>query len=115
MFYFKVVYVNVLYDWCQKLGIDYEAVKSSMAADPRIGAIHIDPIHKSGRGAGGSCFIKDFEAFRRSYKQTHPDDIFGNELLAALVRKNMDLLHSTNKDEHLIKGVYGEEENIWNP
>ncbi len=106
-FYYKVVYINMLYDLCQKLGIDYEVVKNGMAADKRIGRTHLDPIHKSGRGAGGHCFIKDFEAFRKLYTK-EVGDTEGINLLEATINKNLKLLKDTNKDADLLRGVYGE-------
>lgn len=107
-FYFKVVFINMLYDLSRKLGAQFEVVKDGMAADPRIGRTHLDPIHKSGRGAGGHCFIKDFAAFTQMYDEYVKDEL-GLELLEAMRNKNIDLLLSTNKDLDLLAGVYGEE------
>jgi len=78
-----------------------------MAADKRIGRTHLDPIHKSGRGAGGHCFIKDFEAFRKLYTK-EVGDTEGINLLEATINKNLKLLKDTNKDADLLRGVYGE-------
>lgn len=107
-FYFKVIFINMLYDLGQELGVDYGLVKEAMAADPRIGETHLDPIHKSGRGAGGHCFIKDFAAFTEFYK-----DKVGNEhglaVLDSLKNKNIHLLIKSKKDLDLLVGVYGDE------
>ncbi|MFH0873595.1 MAG: hypothetical protein V1846_02005 [Candidatus Komeilibacteria bacterium] len=105
-FYYKVVFINLLYDLSQKLGLDYDVIKNGLAADKRIGATHLDPIHHSGRGAGGSCFIKDFEAFRRLYNEVVGDEK-GKKLLEATVEKNLQLLEDSKKDEDLRRGVYG--------
>ena len=109
----KIVYVNMLFDIAQKLGIRYDMVRDSMAGDPRIGRSHLDPLHRSGhpgakvgRGAGGHCFIKDTEAFRRLYNDV-VSDARGQELLSAIVDKNLELLLDTDKDVELIEGVYG--------
>lgn len=109
----KVVHANVLYDLAQHLGADYALVRDSIGADPRIGRSHLDPLHKSGhqgatpgRGAGGDCFIKDFEAFRRLYGSI--GDEKGAALLDAVVRKNVALLQESGKDIELLKKVYGE-------
>ncbi len=111
----KVVYVNMVYDLAHKLGADYEVVRDAVAADPRIGRSHLDPVHKSGhpgaragRGAGGHCFIKDFEAFRRLYG-SHVEDLSGRELLDAVVQKNIELLLGSGKDRDLLESVYGKE------
>ncbi len=107
-FYYKVLFVNMLYDMCVKQGIDYDVVKKGMAADPRIGSTHLDPVHQSGRGAGGHCFIKDFEAFRKEYITLFPHDEVTKEYLNATVRKNLQLLNDSGKDDDLVKGVYGQ-------
>lgn len=111
----KVVYVNLVYDLAEKLGTDYEVLRDAVAADPRIGRSHLDPVHKSGhegakpgRGAGGHCFIKDFEAFRRLYAE-HLDDKEGQALFDAVVSKNIKLLLGSGKDEDLLRAVYGDE------
>lgn len=58
----KVVFANQMYELCTKVGIDYEVVKDSAAADKRIGRTHLDVLHKGGRGAGGKCLRKDLGA-----------------------------------------------------
>jgi UDPglucose 6-dehydrogenase len=132
-FYFKVIFVNLLYDLAQKLGCRWEVIKEAMAADPRIGSshlnpvhqsgtkggearpalkfneLHLEPVHKSGRGAGGHCFIKDFAAFHELYEKLFPDDKFSLKLLQAVRDKNIDLLLSSKKDLDLLAGVYGED------
>lgn len=107
LLYFKVMYVNMLYDLAQKEGIDYAIVRDALAADPRLGSTHLDPIHKNGRGAGGHCFIKDFAAFREMYEKKVGDTL-GIQALRALEEKNIDLLKSSEKDLDLLRGVYGE-------
>ena len=125
-FFFKVVFINLLYDLVLKSGCDYDVIRAGMSADPRIGYSHLIPVHKSGtpggdayqaqveknkeggRGAGGHCFIKDFAAFREMYEKT-VGDTYGLSLLKAMEEKNIDLLVKSNKDLELLKGVYGEE------
>jgi len=55
----KVVFANQIYDICNKLGIDYNTVKDSAAADKRVGRSHLDVEHKGYRGYGGKCLPKD--------------------------------------------------------
>jgi UDPglucose 6-dehydrogenase len=125
-FYFKVVFINLLYDLVLKNDCDYNVIRDAMAADPRIGASHLMPVHKSGtlggdsyklkagpaqeggRGAGGHCFIKDFAAFREMYERSVGDKK-GLALLKAMEEKNIDLLVQSGKDLELLKGVYGED------
>lgn len=103
----KVVYMNILYDLVDKMGGDWSEVKDALIHDPRIGVSHTEPIHQSGRGAGGHCFIKDFEAFRKMYDE-YMEDSVGSELLSSLVEKNISLLTQSGKDMELLTGVYGE-------
>ncbi len=110
-FYFKVIFMNLLYDLSRGLGADFEAVREGMAADPRIGTTHLKPVHQGGRGAGGHCFIKDFAAFSLIYQQFVKDPI-GQNLLAALAEKNNDLLVKSGKDHDLLQGVYGAKKKI---
>jgi UDPglucose 6-dehydrogenase len=58
----KVVFANQMYDVCQKLGVDYDSVKESAAADKRIGPSHLEIWHKGFRGYGGKCLPKDTRA-----------------------------------------------------
>ncbi|MFA5029350.1 MAG: hypothetical protein WC518_01205 [Patescibacteria group bacterium] len=107
-FYTKVIYMNLLYDLAKNLGCRWETLREIMANDPWIGSMHIDPVHKSGRGAGGECFIKDFAAFRKFY-QAKVSDSVADEIFKSLEDKNRELLIKSNKDLNLLKGVYGEE------
>lgn len=107
-FYFKVLFINMLYDLVRASGddISWEVIKCAMAADHRIGATHLDPIHKSGRGAGGHCFIKDMQAFIDLYKEEVGDDM-GMKILHSIVSKNIEYLTNSNKDLDLLDNVYG--------
>jgi len=128
--YLKVVYVNMLYDLAKALDCRWETVAEAFAADPRIGASHLKPVHasgpsfaeasqdkkasegkhaseKGGRGAGGHCFIKDFAALTELYKKMVGDEL-GVKALDAIKDKNLDLLIKTKKDLDLLMGVYGE-------
>ena len=98
----------MLYDLAQKHGADWSVIQEALAADPRIGSTHLNPVHQGGRGAGGHCFIKDFEAFRREYN-AHVGDLFGKEVLQALVQKNNQYLKSSGKNLDLLEGVYGKD------
>ena len=56
----KVVFCNEVYALCQKMGIEYDEVRTLAALDPRIGASHTGvPGHDGFLGAGGHCFPKD--------------------------------------------------------
>lgn len=107
-FYAKVIYMNMMYDLAKNLGCKWEALREIMANDPWIGNMHIDPVHKSGRGAGGECFIKDLAALRKFYQQNLSDEA-ADDIFSSLEKKNMELLLKSQKDLGLLKGVYGEE------
>jgi UDP-glucose 6-dehydrogenase len=89
------------------LGADWNTVAEMFSHDPRVGTSHLQPVHFSGRGAGGHCFIKDIEAYKRLYVDLVGDDL-GNEVLESLVEKNKKLLIDSGKDLDLLKGVYGD-------
>jgi UDPglucose 6-dehydrogenase len=61
----KVIFANQMYDLCQKLGINYDIVAESAAADKRVGRSHLDVFHKGYRGYGGKCLKKDIKALIR--------------------------------------------------
>ncbi|MFA6416218.1 MAG: hypothetical protein WCW56_01890 [Candidatus Paceibacterota bacterium] len=107
-FYTKVIFMNMLYDLAEKNNCRWEVLHEIMTADPWIGNMHIDPVHKSGRGAGGHCFIKDYAALADFYKKTVGDKN-GLDIFIATEKKNIELLLQTNKDLDLLKGVYGDE------
>ena len=116
--YTKVVFMNILHDVVEKSGGEWANVREAMIADPRIGESHTEPVHRSGhaeggkehtlRGAGGHCFIKDFEAFRE-YQEKVADDSKAQAALSALIEYNNQLLIDSNKDLDLLTGVHGEE------
>ncbi len=107
--YVQTVLFNLLYDLSSAVGADWEVIQNAMAADPYVSSWYIRPLHKSGRGAGGACFIKDFAALRVLYDEKLPHDEHGRRVLQALERKNVELLVDTNKDPQLVRGVYGED------
>lgn len=107
-FYFKVIYINLLYDLAKKFGCNYDIVREAMSADPRIGSTHLNPIHQGGRGAGGHCFIKDFSALRLIFEK-NINDKKGLEVLKSLEEKNIELLLESGKDLDLLQGVYGKD------
>jgi nucleotide sugar dehydrogenase len=102
----RVILTNIFYDYAQAHGADWATIQEAISADPQFGPTYMNPIHKSGRGAGGHCFIKDFAAFTQSYKELVNDE-HGHQLLESLEEKNIRLLKGTNKDLDLLDGVYG--------
>lgn len=61
----KVAYFNLMYDLCDKMGMDFEKVRSSVSLDKRIGESHtFVPGVDGDRGFGGTCFPKDLNALK---------------------------------------------------
>lgn len=58
----RVIFANQIYDLCQKIGIDYEAVKECAGADSRIGKSHFNILEDGYRGYSGACLPKDTKA-----------------------------------------------------
>lgn len=106
--YVKIIFLNIMYDLVQAKGGDWDDLRELLAHDPYIAPVHLDPVHKTGRGAGGHCLIKDFAALREFY-ETSCSDVVGVNFLKATELKNIDLLKKSNKDIDLLQGVYGEE------
>ena len=103
----EVILMNLCYDLADKLGVRWEVLKEAMIADPMFSNYYREPIHKSGRGAGGHCFIKDFATFRDLHSSLVEADEHGQQILASLEAKNIELLKKSGKDLDLLNGVYG--------
>lgn len=102
--YFKVIFANILYDLTQKHNLDYDAISDAMSNDFRIGKSHLDVVDKGGRGAGGHCFIKDFEAM---IEMLHNANLHEQEkTLEAIRNLNLKYLKESNKDLDLVKEIY---------
>ncbi len=106
--FMRVIVANIFYDLTKKIGGNWEEIREMISADPDTGPTYLNPVHKSGRGAGGHCYIKDFAAFQKFYEE-HLDDPHGMKVLEAVVEKNIKLLLDSGKDIDLLKGVYGED------
>ena len=102
----KVLYMNMLYDLAMANGCEWKSLQEALVHDPRIGESHTQPAHGNGRGAGGHCLIKDFEAMRLLYNDV-VHNTQGSELLKSMAQTNIELLKNSNKDLDLLEGVYG--------
>lgn len=67
----KVSFFNQAYDLCEKLGIDYDNVRSVVTQDPRIGDSHSHVTEE--RGFGGHCFPKDTQAIVETARRCSVD------------------------------------------
>ncbi len=67
----KVTYFNGIYEYCQKLGINYENVQKGVLLSGYINKPHTDVPGPDGKfGYGGKCFPKDVNAFVECVKGT---------------------------------------------
>ncbi|MCB9815597.1 hypothetical protein H6785_03420 [Candidatus Nomurabacteria bacterium] len=114
--YAKVLMMNAFHDIATTAGADWELIRDAMINDERIGKSHTEVLHYSGhakekegvkRGAGGHCFIKDFEALRSFHSQIIGKDQ-AYDMLTKMVEYNNHLLISSEKDLDLLEGVYGQ-------
>jgi len=112
-FYFKIIFMNILYDLAEKHGLDYEVIKENMAHDLRIGPTHLAVLHqgrvdidqKPGRGAGGHCFIKDFESFIEMLDEGGLDE--QKKVCEVIRNMNLKYLRASGKDIDLLEETYG--------
>lgn len=107
LLFFKVIFTNLLHDLSEKHDCSWDVLEEALGADPRLGNSHFSPVHEGGRGAGGHCFIKDYEALARMYEE-ELDDPHGVEVFNALRKKNVKLLRDSKKNLDLLEGVYGD-------
>ncbi len=103
----EVVFFNLIYDLAKKLGANWDAIGKAVQADPFIANRYAKPVHKTGRGAGGHCFIKDFAALRALYER-EVGDAAGTSALLAFEAKNRMLLKESGKDLDLLASIYGD-------
>jgi len=105
--YVEIIFFNLMYELAQKSGVNWLPIEQALQADPFIAHRYAKPVHKTGRGAGGHCFIKDFSALRGLYKEK-VGDALGIAAFDAFEKKNITLLKESGKDLDLLKGVYGD-------
>lgn len=98
----KIIMANLIYDICEKYGVDYDNVKNIVSKDPRIWESHLGVVFEWWRWANGHCFPKDMAAFHEMYGDYSS---LWNELLEILEKYNAKLNVSTNKQVEIIESV----------
>jgi UDPglucose 6-dehydrogenase len=93
----KVVFANEIAALCEKIGVDYQAVKEMVASDKRIGDSHLDVTPE--RGFGGKCFPKDTVALLGLARDLGAD----LSILEAAWEKNLKI--RSLRDWEAIEGV----------
>ncbi len=104
--FIQVILSNIFFDVSNTFKMDWELLKNAFKADPYMCHRYLNPVDKKGRGAGGHCFIKDFEAFIEMFKASIPDQA-AIAVLESIRNKNVELLLDSGKDLDLLEGVYG--------
>jgi len=84
----KVTFANEIYDLCAALDMDYDLVREAVAADPRIGASHLDVLADGYRGYAGNHLPKDTKSLLELSERLHVP----LHLLRAADRVNATLL-----------------------
>ena len=112
----KIVFSNIFYELVKKHGADWETVREAIGKDPRIGPSHMDLHLKDDpegvyrrRGAGRSCFIKDWAELSELYAESFPEDVHAVQALRGFEYKNAELLREFDRYVDLLEGVYGKD------
>ncbi len=85
----KVTYFNAVYDYCQKMGADYDTVQKGVLLSGYISPTHTFVPGPDGKfGYGGKCFPKDTNAFAHATR----DEYLGQML--AIVPKLNDIFRN---------------------
>lgn len=91
----KVVFANALAKIAEKVGADYNHVRTGMSADARIGSSHLDVDFNAYRGFGGYCFPKDTSALMMFAKDAGLTDVY------ALLKADWDFNEQLLRDQGL--------------
>jgi len=100
----KVSFMNEMYQFCEKLGLEYNEVAGMVLADGRIGNSHWQvpgPADKQ-FGFGGKCFPKDLNALMDLGKKLGIDPM----VMEAAWKKNLEV--RKDLDWYRIKGAVSE-------
>jgi len=98
----KVTFGNIINNFCEALGIDYEIVRELISHDRRIGGAWLDVNHGNYRGFGGYCFPKDLKAVI----------FFGEEILRKLPKGNQNQKEVFSKALEFLKSVWSYNETL---
>jgi UDPglucose 6-dehydrogenase len=78
----KVIFLNNLYEVCQKNGIEYESFKEILKVDTRLGNTHFDVPGPDGQlGFGGKCFSKDTNWLKKYLEDNGVDSVLMDSVL----------------------------------
>jgi len=83
----KVSFCNEIYNWCEKMNVNYNAVAQLMGMDERIGSSHTQVPGPDGKfGYGGTCLPKDINSLLKQIQgnsQSHivNSAVYRNEIV----------------------------------
>lgn len=100
----KVIMANLMYDICQRDGVDYEKIRAIASLDPRIGTSHLAISMDGWRGANWHCFPKDIATLHQHYN--HATELW-DALLEALEMYNLKVNKDSGKRMDILRQVYG--------
>ncbi len=96
----KISYCNEIYNYCQKMNINYENVRNIATKDKRIGTSHsFVPGHDGKFGYGGTCFPKDINGLLYEFKKYNIE----SHILKSSCERNENI-DRKNKDWEKNKG-----------
>lgn len=81
----KLVYINELADYCNRIGASIEDTSSGMGMDERIGKLFLN----AGPGIAGSCFPKDVKSLDYSLKNENIEGLINNISKADMQHKEL--------------------------
>lgn len=113
-FVVKNVFFNMAFDMVARNGGNWPQVIDAILTDKRITPVHTNIYHKTGRGAGGHCLIKDFPIFKEMVGKTNKWDMTERterdyDILSLIEKQNLDTLRMSGKDENIVAECYNED------
>jgi len=93
----KVAYSNILADFADLLGADYDNVRLLVGHDRRIGRAWMDVNQGRYRGFGGYCFPKDLDALIARGKELYDDMDPKNKAKKKVFGKALEVLRSVRE------------------
>jgi dTDP-glucose 4,6-dehydratase len=101
----KVAFCNEFYVLCQKLGLDYDAIRKVSFSDTRIGLSHTTVPGPDGKtGFGGTCFPKDINSMIFQMSEANAEPVL---LSAANERNNRIDRSEKDWENNLGRAVVG--------
>ena len=102
----KVLFFNEVFQVCEKLNIDYNKIPELLSYDDRIGKTHLQvPGPDKHFAIGGSCFVKDLNAFKWLAKSLDIDP----KICDSVWKKTLELRPERDWEQLIGRAVVGDE------